>query len=137
MRDIIYMHFLACESARKAIRDLIEFQPNNAENTITILISELPAYRFLLRHFPEKDVRYARLKLREDRYRTVVSQVYYHTEDGHEEYKDVDIATKRFRHLSRAGLEELCRDWAKAYRMLGELKKGYVAAFNHFPPRGQ
>ena len=61
----MYMQFLAFESARKAVRDLIEFEPNNAENKITIFISELPLYGFLLKHFQKGDLRHARLKLRQ------------------------------------------------------------------------
>ena len=76
MCDIMYMQFLAFESARKAVRDLIEFEPNNAENKITIFISELPLYGFLLKHFQPGDLRHARLKLRQKRYEVVVPQVY-------------------------------------------------------------
>ena len=114
----MYMQFLACESARKAVRDLIEFEPNNAENTITILISELPIYRFLLNHFQKGDLRYARLELRRNRYELVVPQVYYHTEDAHAKYKDADTARKLLPHLARDELEEVSRDWEKAYEML-------------------
>ena len=31
MRDLIYMLFLAFESAREAIKDLVEFEPEQAE----------------------------------------------------------------------------------------------------------
>jgi hypothetical protein len=145
---VIYMHFLALESARKAVRDLIEFEPNNAENTITILLSELPAYGFLLRQFEEdarkksvpqkedasqkqdvsqkEDVRRARLKLRRARYREIVPKLYYHTKHEHEKYQDLGAARKRF--SLRDDLEELCRDWEKAYRMLDDLKIQYEAA---------
>ena len=39
--NVIYMQFLALESARKAIIDLVEFEPTQAEDMITILLSEL------------------------------------------------------------------------------------------------
>jgi hypothetical protein len=39
----IYMQFLSFESARKAVRDLVEYEPTRTENIITILLSELPA----------------------------------------------------------------------------------------------
>ena len=135
MRNVMYMQFLACESARKAVRDLIEFEPNNAEATITILVSELPLYRFLLNHFKKGDLRYARLELRLNRYVLVVPEVYYRTEDAHAKYKDVDTARKHLPHLARDELEEVCREWEKAYEMLGELKSRYEAAIGKFPRR--
>ena len=137
MRNVMYMQFLAFESARKAVRDLIEFEPNNAENTITILVSELPLYRFLLNHFKKGDLRYARLKLRQKRYVLVVPEVYYHTEDEHAKYKDAATARKQMPHLAEDDLEEVCRDWNKAYEMLDELKSRYEAAIGKFPPRGR
>jgi hypothetical protein len=128
MRDVMYMQFLACESARKAVRDLIEFEPNNAENTITILISELPIYGFLLGRFQKGDVRGARLELRRSRYKFVVPQVYRHTEDGFAKYGDAKTAKKLLPRLAQDDLEELSRDWDKAYRMLDELKHRYKVA---------
>ena len=47
MRNLIYMLFLALESARKTIEDLVEFEPEQAERTIIVLVSELEAYGFL------------------------------------------------------------------------------------------
>jgi hypothetical protein len=126
LRRVIYMHFLTLESARKAVRDLIEFEPNRAENTITILLSELPTFAFLLRHFDRDDVRHARLKLRLDRYRELVPKLYDQTKREHEAYRDIVAATTRF--PGRDDLDELCRDWNKAYRMLDELKHRYEAA---------
>jgi hypothetical protein len=137
MCDVMYMQFLAFESARKAVRGLIEFEPNNAENTITILISELPLYHFLLHHFQKGDLRRARLDLRLSRYAFVVPQVYFHTEDEHAKYKDVDTARKQLPHLTRGDVEELCRDWEKAYEMLNELKSRYEAAIGEFPRRDE
>ena len=132
MRQVMYMQFLTLESARKAVRDLIEFEPNNAENTITILLSELPAYRFLLDNFPQDDVRHSRLELRRARYRAVVPEVYYFAEDEYERLKQTK--TRRW-FASRQNLAELCRDWDKAYRMLKELKKRYEDAIGDFPAR--
>jgi hypothetical protein len=73
--NIIYMQFLGFESARLAILDLVEFEPRQAEDLISILLSELPAYRFLLDHFSE-DFRYRRLALREPDYRRDVPSLY-------------------------------------------------------------
>jgi hypothetical protein len=135
MRNVIYMHFLALESARKAVRDLIEFKPTWAENTITILISELPAYRFLLNHFPKDDVRYSRLQLRESRYRSLVPEIYYQVGDDCAKHLRPDRTEKQLCYLGWEALQELRRDWAKADGMLNELKLRYESAFGEFPRR--
>jgi hypothetical protein len=123
MRDVLYMQFLAMESARKAVRDLTEFEPNNAENTIMILLSELPLYRSLRKNFRKDDVRYVRLELRRSRYQSEVDRVYRHTLEEHAKYNDPATIQNQLRHLSSDDLEELQRDWDKAYRMLDDLKK--------------
>ena len=45
------MQFLGLESGRKAIRQLVEYEPTQAEDTFTILLSELVAYGFLREQF--------------------------------------------------------------------------------------
>jgi hypothetical protein len=62
------------ETARLAISELIEYEPDHVENTITILLTEIPAYRFLLENVDD-DLRYARLKLRFGEYRELQSQL--------------------------------------------------------------
>ena len=70
------MLFLGLESGRHAIADLVEFQPEKAERTIVILISELEAYRFLRSRFTNsEDVRYQRLNLRESDYQRLVPKL--------------------------------------------------------------
>lgn len=133
MRNVIYMQFLTLESARKAVRDLIEFEPTSAENTITILLSELPTYRFLLANFDEGDVRHTRLELRRDRYKDVVPKVYYHTKSMHE---NAIAAAEQFPARNKSEtlrLQDLRRDWDKAHGMLNELKSRYEAAIGKFP----
>jgi hypothetical protein len=64
-RDAIFLWFLGLESARRSIVDLVEFEPEQAERVIVVLISELEAYRFLCAQFSdEQDVHYGRLRLR-------------------------------------------------------------------------
>jgi hypothetical protein len=65
------MQFLGLESARKAIKDLVEFEPTQAEDMITILLSELPAYGFLREQF-KGDLRQRRLESRDLAYREEV-----------------------------------------------------------------
>lgn len=69
--NVIYMQFLGLESARKAIRDLVEFEPTQAEDICTILLSELVAYRFLREQF-SGDLRERRLASREAEYRRAI-----------------------------------------------------------------
>ena len=66
--NVIYMQFLGLESARKAIHDLVEFEPKQAEDICTILLSELVAYGFLREQF-SGDLRERRLASRELAYR--------------------------------------------------------------------
>jgi hypothetical protein len=73
-RDIIYMLFLAYEAARNAINDLVEYEPHHMEYTITVLLTEVIAYRFLLDHF-QNDFRYGRLMLRFDEYRMIAKNL--------------------------------------------------------------
>ncbi len=76
MRDLIYMLFLAFESAREAIKDLVEFEPEQAERTIVVLISELEAYCLLLSEFTKhNDFRAKRLQLRWPQYETLVPKI--------------------------------------------------------------
>jgi hypothetical protein len=85
MTGIIYMYFLALESARFAIAELIEFEPNEADATLTILLSELPAFAFLLERFkPLNDLRYRRLDLRAAAYKVSVPDLYCRVMQGQE-----------------------------------------------------
>jgi hypothetical protein len=72
MRNIVYMLYLGLESARYAICLLVEFEPEQIERVIVILISELEAYRFLCGQFSENDVRRKRILLRERDYQSLV-----------------------------------------------------------------
>jgi hypothetical protein len=90
LTSLLYMHFLALESARFAIAELIEFEPNEADTTLVILLSELPAFAFLLKRFAPKegqkgDLRYRRLHLRVDAYKATIPDMccrILHSEDA-------------------------------------------------------
>ncbi len=116
IKNVVYMLFLMLESARSAIDSLIEFEPEQAEAEIIILLSELVAYRFLLRRY-EKDVhadydaRLERLRLRTHFYSDIVSDVY----DRTNRYKDIP------------GTDQ--RAWERAAALLGELNQIYWEAF--------
>jgi hypothetical protein len=71
--DLIYSLFLGYEMARKAIDELVEYEPTCTENRMVILITELTCYRFLLDYFKDKNdhLRYSRLYSRINQYEQV------------------------------------------------------------------
>jgi hypothetical protein len=116
------MLFLALESGRHAIRDLVEFEPEQVERTIVILISELEAYRFLASQFvDEQDVRHQRIMLRAPEYRFLVPELSSFVEAARAFEKAVEAGKEpsKLRTLSL---------WEPAFRLLPELQKRYQAA---------
>ena len=84
LRSVIYMFFLMMESARKSVARLIEYEPEYAENTIVILLSELVAYGLLLEVFQAEELKQPgfeallkRLELRKSDYLDLVPKVYW------------------------------------------------------------
>lgn len=82
--DLIYVLFLGYESARKAVTDLTEFQPTQAEHIIVILLTELVCYSFLCKFLQHDNVRFARLQLRQTDYERVVSALIEEVNSGYE-----------------------------------------------------
>jgi hypothetical protein len=104
LANVIFMMFLGYESARKAVKDLIEFEPTAAENMMVILITELKCYCFLVDYFKGDDLRHSRLELRRSGYKTIVEDLLYKVEDSPKAYPE---------------------DWERAVHTLSELKKRY------------
>jgi hypothetical protein len=106
--DIIYVVFLGYESARKAIADLIEFQPTRDENIIVILLTELVCFSFLCEYLKQDSLRFTRLQLREfgyeKVYRELIESVNAPHNNENEEY------------------------WRPVQRMIPELQDRYKAA---------
>jgi hypothetical protein len=116
MRNVIYMLFLMLESARKSVDRLIEYEPERAQNTITILLSELVVYSLLLKIFeddaldrPAYNARAERLRLREDDYSALAHATY-----------------------SRANLKRDRNSWKEAVALIGELNHRYHDAFGEW-----
>jgi hypothetical protein len=107
--NIVYMLFLGYESARKAVSDLVEFQPTRTENIVVILLTELFCYSFLCEHFKHDDLKFKRLQLRETDYREVILEL-----------------EKRVA-LPHSGNEKY---WAPAKETIFELHKRYHDALN-------
>jgi hypothetical protein len=75
-RNVVYLWLLGLESARHAVRDLVEFEPDQAERIIMILLGELEAYRFLRSQFTDpRDVHTGRIEFREQEYEREVSNL--------------------------------------------------------------
>jgi hypothetical protein len=128
VRNIVYMLFLGLESARHAIADLVEFEPEEAERTMVILISELEAYRFLCSQFTdEQDIRHQRIVLRDPEYRYVVPKLRDSVKEGRASEKTVEAGTESYRprHVSL---------WEPAFRLLPELERRYQAAIGSINP---
>jgi hypothetical protein len=115
--NVIYMWFLAYESGRKAIEELVEFQPTRAECVITTLITELKCYTFLIKyfgeHFQDDDPRYLRLILRNQGYKDEVKSVYN------------EALKHKARETKKGG-----KEWSPAIRLIPELEKRFKEALN-------
>jgi hypothetical protein len=114
--NVIYMTFLMLESARKSVVNLVEFAPEQVEGQITILLSELVAFKFLIDHYErtcrdQYDARLERLRLRKRDYPEIVANVYHNTKY----YKD------------RPGRDQ--KAWERAAALLAELNRRYFDAF--------
>jgi hypothetical protein len=115
-RNLMYMLFLALESARLAIDDLVEFEPERAERTVVILISELKAYGFLCSQFPDEQSMYRqRLSLRSPTYKEVVPKL-----------NDEITRGMEFGHH---------HEWEPSFRLLPTLNERYEAAMKAADPR--
>lgn len=70
LKNVIYMIFLSYEKAREIVGDLIEYEPDQYECIVMILVTEIEAFGFLRKHFSETDdPRSMRLALRVADYR--------------------------------------------------------------------
>jgi hypothetical protein len=114
--NVIYMMFLGLESARHAITDLVEFEPENAERRIVILMSELDAYGFLRREYEEDktDVHFQRITLREPEYLKLVPQLCQDVRNGRD---GADPETSQHPEV-----------WEPALRLLPELERRFSDA---------
>jgi hypothetical protein len=125
LENLIYVLFLGYESARKAIKDLIEFQPARAENMIVVLLTELPCYGFLRNHFKTGEgdqIRRDRLNLREDDYKDEVPRLIWQV-SRHAEQRDWTAAAKSIEELGRRYKSALSEDLQQAMARFKEKDK--------------
>lgn len=116
MRNVIYMLFLMLESARRSVDRLVEYEPERAQNTITILLSELVAYGLLCEAFeaeallrPGYNARAERLRLRKSDYLKHVPTIYW-----------------------RANSLRDDKEWQGAAALIGELNHRYHDVFGEW-----
>jgi hypothetical protein len=72
--NMIYMQFLMYESARGAVEELMEFEPDRAESLINILLSELVLFSYLSNKH-NYDYLKPRLYMRRERYREYIPKL--------------------------------------------------------------
>ena len=119
----LYVLFLGLESARKAIFDLIEFEPEQAENMILVLLSELVAFKFLRRkYFGKHDIYNKRIELRVPGYEQVVPDL----------KKFVEC---RAAEAAKSGSPDVAK-WDRSTALLDELWARYEAAISKFSKTG-
>jgi hypothetical protein len=128
MRDVIYMLFLGLEAGRNSIDDLVEFEPELAERTIVVLLSELKAYLFLLQECTEREEMYVRrLHLRWDDYQKLRSDLPWRVEQGLKDaVTNLGEAEASRGPRTEVSLRELeLKIWRGADGLLPDLKRLY------------
>jgi hypothetical protein len=119
-KALVYMLYLALESGRKAMDDLVEFEPTHTERTMVILISELKAYEFLRQNYQNEDeMHYSRLILRGPGYRRLVDDL--HGLLGDEEEESL-VSVKRGTLENPTYAQS---QWSAALQLRGELDKRF------------
>lgn len=109
--QMIYMQFLMYECARSVVHELVEFEPDKAENLVTVLCSELPLVTFLIkRHRNDTNTvfLYRRLHLRIPGYMAEVTQLL-------DQIKRMDLSRDPILRAS----------WSKAITTRKELKRRF------------
>jgi len=121
-RNILYMRFLAMGGGRPAVGHLVEFEPEKAERTIIVLLSELEAYRFLCGQYTDPiDPHRLRIILREADYRHVVPGLRHAVEAA----RRAEVIPKGATPWDQP---PNISQWEPAFRLLGELTERYEAA---------
>jgi len=126
--NLIYMLYLGLESGRKAMRDLVEFEPAYTERTMVILISELTAYHFLRQRYRDPDeVHYSRLVLRAPGYKRMVEGLNAVLEPHRDRLGDV-VAASGTERLPNREVE-----WSRALLLWPELEARFGRLEGEFP----
>ena len=119
--NVMYMLFLAYESARKATEDLVEYEPTALECIASIMITELKCYTFIVEYcsqnFRENDILAQRLDLRRCEYIAEAHRI------------DRLVCKDKSRKVS-----EVENVWQPAFQFMGELRKQFEIALKEDLP---
>jgi hypothetical protein len=125
--NLMYMLYLGLESGRKAMRDLVEFEPACTERTMIILISEITSYHFLRRRYSRPgEVHYDRLMLRAPGYARLMNELDTLLEPHRGKLGRV-VAASAVERLSNREVE-----WSRALLLRPELKARFDALAEEF-----
>jgi hypothetical protein len=112
VQNLIYMFFLALESGRLAITKLTDDDHSRTDDVISVLLSEIPAFDFLLRRLDEDNFRRERILLRGDAYDRLVPDF---------------VGRGLMQPWSRMIAAELARRWQPVADHLADLRKSAAA----------
>lgn len=123
LRSLLYMLYLALESARKAIDDLVEYKPEQTERKMVVLLSEIEAYCFLRSQYGSREeTRHQRLELRYAEYRVLVAQLRELVEKNNAQQGFASPDRKQAPAPPRTLRERL---WRQAFELLHELDQRF------------
>lgn len=125
--NLMYMLYLSLEAGRLAMNDLVEFEPTHTERTLVILVSELPVYEFLRKHYREPgEAHHERLVLRGPTYVQIMRDL-----DKVLELKKRDLQPVINRKETKALTYEETQ-WCAAIHLFPSVKKGFLALKSNF-----
>jgi hypothetical protein len=120
LKALVYVLYLALESARKAMDDLVEFEPTHTERTMVILLSELIAYAYLRQNYrDETEAHYNRLILRGPGYKRLMKEL--HTRLDNE--RDQSLAAVRRGNVEKPTYAQ--SQWAAALQLRSQLDRRF------------
>ena len=120
VKALVYVLYLALESARKAMDDLVEFEPTHTERTMVILLSELRAYTYLRQNYQDQtEAHYNRLILRGPGYKRLMDELHSRLDNE----RDQSLAAVRRGNLEKPTYAQ--SQWAAALQLRNQLDKRF------------
>jgi hypothetical protein len=97
--NLIYVLYLGHEGARKATKEMIEFEPTKAESIMIILLTELICFTFLSKLYQGDELRFDRLTFRMKSYKEDMDYIESNLKDRDENDKDWGPAVRTMPEL--------------------------------------
>jgi len=137
LANLIYVMFLGFESARKSIKDLIEYEPTRAENSIIVLLTELVCFSFLCEYLKDSEIRLKDLERHE--LATGGKDAFKFQRLGEEfevKFKRLELREAEYKNIVPEFIARVTSPhgkeseeyWAPAERTVSELQKRFDAA---------